>query len=337
MPIPIAIIISDVHYNIQTLPLADAAMRQAINMANELKIPLVVAGDLHDTKANMRAECINAMIQTFNICETSCYILRGNHDAISEKSNEHSLNFLGPIVCVIDKPTKRTNINAYLIPYYHNIEELRSYLKTVPPSSAIIMHQGLQGSLVGDYIIDKSAITHEYVADFRGVSGHYHARQDIKTGRPRKGHVGMFSYVGNPFTLGFGEANDPEKGFRVLNNDGSLDFIPTNLRKHVIVEIKDGLVTKSSTTINPEDRVWVKYHGTREQLLAVNKQRIAEGLVLKQDFRLDLIPTDKNTNLQKVPKNGTSGELLDNLIDSMSDVSIGRKGRLQRLWKTLCE
>jgi hypothetical protein len=42
---PIAVIISDVHYNINTLEVADKAMRMAINRANILNIPLIVAGD----------------------------------------------------------------------------------------------------------------------------------------------------------------------------------------------------------------------------------------------------------------------------------------------------
>ena len=77
---PRAVLISDVHYNLQTLPLADAAMRQAIQKANELQVPLIVAGDLHDTKANLRGECINAMLETFNTCEQDIYFLIGNHD-----------------------------------------------------------------------------------------------------------------------------------------------------------------------------------------------------------------------------------------------------------------
>ena len=79
---PIAVLISDVHYNLTTLPLADAAMRQAIAEANSLGVPLIVAGDLHDTKANLRGECVNAMIEAFAMLDHGCYILRGNHDAM---------------------------------------------------------------------------------------------------------------------------------------------------------------------------------------------------------------------------------------------------------------
>ncbi|MES1987480.1 MAG: metallophosphoesterase, partial [Pseudomonadota bacterium] len=95
---------ADVHYSVPTLPLADAAVRQAIDKPNELNVPLIVAGDLHDTKANVRGECMIAMRKTFCKAITSVVILRGNHDALNEKSQEHSLCFL-PLGCsVIDKP-----------------------------------------------------------------------------------------------------------------------------------------------------------------------------------------------------------------------------------------
>src|ERR1700722_9570126 len=93
---PIAVLISDVHYNLQTLPLADAAMRQAVFKANTLDVPLIVAGDLHDTKANLRGECIKAMLNTLSLTKHRAHILIGNHDKINEKSplTENSLHFL---------------------------------------------------------------------------------------------------------------------------------------------------------------------------------------------------------------------------------------------------
>jgi DNA repair exonuclease SbcCD nuclease subunit len=359
---PIAVLISDVHYNLQTLPLADAAMRQAISKANELDIPLIVAGDLHDTKANMRAECVNAMIETFNMCRTKCYIIRGNHDALNEKSEAHSIGFLNrlgevedldksnwdnyvsePAVVVVDQPNFFNDLGAFngnsvhLIPYHHDVSQLRKYLSTVDKGSTIIMHQGIQGSNSGEYIQDKSAITKEDVADFRVISGHYHARQDIKTGRPQKGAVGLFSYVGNPYTLNFGEASDPEKGFQILMNDGSLEFVPTDLRRHCSFTCDTLFLndTRKATLpgLKAEDLLWVKVLGSKEELLTVTKTKIANKLQLTQDFRLDLIPTDTETQSPADTKQLTSGELLDKLIDSLSNTTDERKTRLKELWR----
>lgn len=356
---PVAVLISDVHYNINTLKLADAAMRMAINTANELQVPLIVAGDLHDTKANLRGECINAMIETFKTHDvknsgygeinTPPFILVGNHDKINEKSEEHSLNFLSPYASIIDSHQFTNEIacngnSLQFIPYQHSTIEFNKCLKKIDKNSVIIVHQGLKDSNSGDYIQDKSAISKEDVADFRVISGHYHQRQDIKCGRPRQGAVGLWSYIGNPYTLNFGEANDPPKGFQILMNDGTLKFTPTNLRKHVVIELDlADLPTALNKIAYPdnyfkhnakkEDLVWVKLHGPKERLAVWSKEQIGECLGLK-DFKLDLIPLQNSTNVLKSSTLSQS-DLLDSLIDSLTNTSDKCKIRLKQTWKDL--
>lgn len=329
---PVAVIISDIHYNLQTLELADKSVRQAIAKANELKIPLIVAGDLHDTKANMRGECIEAMINTFCILKVSCFILRGNHDQINEKSNKHSLNFLDLIenVTVIDHFTQ--HIGLSFIPYQHDLEMFKFYLDQIDKGSTIIMHQGVKGSNAGDYMQDPTAIDKDLLADYRVISGHYHTRQDIKCGRPRKGAAGLMSFIGNPYTLNFGEATDPKKGFRVLNDDGTLDFISTNLRKHVVIEINRGAFTVQDIKLG--DIVKVKVTDTKEVLARLTKEYVAK-MINYNEFRLELIPLE-TSSLPAVNTTISSKDTLDELIDTLSNTSDDQKLRLKTLWKDLC-
>lgn len=337
---PIAVIISDVHYNLTTLEVADKAMRQAIIRANTLNVPLVVCGDLHDSKANIRAECISAMIETFKLCSKTPYILRGNHDQVNEKSEEHALNFLERYAIVVDTNCYYEELESYLIPYQHDPNEMRRILKSVLPGSRIIMHQGLQSALAGDYIQDKSAIAHDDVKDFRVISGHYHTRQDIKTGRPQQGAVGLFSYVGNPYTLNYAEANDPPKGFQILMDDGTLEFVPTNLRKHVVIA---ATCTEPCRVVrfgedrnwNKNDLVWVKIQGATENLQSLTKQIVASMFNLEQDFRLDLITTQSETDLNIPTQNLTQDQLLDTIIEQTTNISDEQKARLKDLWKSL--
>lgn len=331
-------------------------MRIAIDKANKLDVPLIVAGDLHDTKANLRGECITAMLKTFRTCDynISCYILRGNHDAINEKSKEHSLTFLpheydgSQVRQVITEPTFELepygdtkildgNSNPiYLIPYHHDADELRAYLKTIPKGSTLIMHQGLQGSNMGDYFQDKSAINHEDVKDFRVISGHYHAQQHIVTDPKGIGFIGTFSYIGNPYTTSYGEANDPPKGFQILMDDGSLEFVPTNLRKHVVYEVtiqelEEGFIKLKKVEL--DDLLWVKLTGTREELVNYTKQRISDKIKVA-NFRLDLIPLDTKSHTI-VTNIVTSTALFDSLIDNLTNTSDTRKLRLKELYKHL--
>lgn len=359
---PIAVLTADIHYSVHTLQLADAAVRMAIDKANSLRIPLIVAGDLHDTKANLRGECVNAMIETFNRCDLPPYILVGNHDRLNEKAPSHSLNFLGELswsetidsysidtaevtnyLNLIDKPTFTNEISVnrmsvHLVPYHHNPDELRAYLKTVDKGSTLIMHQGLEKTNSGHYIQDKSAIKNEDVADFRVISGHYHTRQTIKTGRPQKGAVGLWDYIGNSYTLNFAEANDPPKGFQILMDDGTLEFVPTNLRKHVVydISINPFEITGTAPYAALEDLVWVKIKGTKEELSSSGRKQAERWINRQAPFRLDLIPTD-TVSTKPMTKQLTQGALLDSLIDSLTNTSDARKMSLKDRWKTLCE
>lgn len=336
MSSPRAVLISDIHFNMQTLKLAEASLNQAIDKANRLDIPLIIAGDLHDTKANLRGECVNTIIECFRRCYAPPYVLIGNHDKINEKSEDHSLKFLMPYAHIVDYPMKAHGLE--LIPYFSDPEELRHYLKRLPENSTIIMHQGVEGSNSGDYIQDKSAISESDVVDFRVISGHYHTRQDIKCGRPRAGAVGLWSYIGNPYTLGFGEANDPDKGYQILIDDGTLEFVPTNLRKHVVYETTQSQIDEgyiSLKKINPGDLLWIKISGTREELSAVSKSNIANTIKL-DNFRLDLVPIDVVSQVN-VTQNLTKELLLDSIINSLTNTSYERKERLKTMWKNLCE
>lgn len=342
----VAVLISDVHYNINTLKLADAAMRMAIDKANELVVPLIVAGDLHDTKANMRAECVDALMNTFSkLLSRDAWIIRGNHDSYNEKSDKHALSFLKRLAYIIDTPrfvNLGEGLELYFVPYHHDVNELRTYLKTIPKGATIIMHQGLEHTNAGHYIQDKSALTHADVCDFRVVSGHYHTRQDIitsKLGVKTTGMVGVFSYIGNPYTLGFGEANDPVKGFQILMDDGTLEFVNTNLRRHVIHEIDANLrelAPAACQATKPGDLLWIKVKGTKEELSKINRKWILERANLSYDFsfRLDLIPTDIKTSAD-FRLNLSQGPLFDSLIDSLTDTSDERKTRLKAAWKSL--
>lgn len=347
---PIAVLISDVHYNLQTLKLADASMRQAIQKANDLYVPLIVAGDLHDTKANMRGECVNAMLDTFNLCTQPVYILRGNHDSINEKSEDSSLNFLErediSDECNGVYTTPRIIINklgfynelgaingnsVWLFAYHSSVDSLRAKIRTIDKGSCVIMHQGLQSSNMGDYIQDKSAITPQDVAGLRVISGHYHARQTIQLP-----DGGSWSYIGNPYTLSWGEANDPEKGFQILYSDGSLEFVPTNLRKHVIMEgdLISKNVKKSHKELTNKDLLWIKLHGRTDQLQSISKAAVYELIGVKQDFKLTLHPTDQGFSQFQQTKSLTQYELLDATIDRLG-VTDETKTRLKQTWRDL--
>ncbi len=323
---PIAVISGDIHYSLSNLELADAATRMSIAKANELSVPFIANGDTHDSKANLRGECINAMIKTFNTAKIKPYVNIGNHCKINEKSEEHSLNFLKPYAHVIEKPTYIDALSLYIMPYHHDTRELIDSIKYIHKDYPIILHQGILGSNMGDYIQDKSALSPNDVAGKRIIASHYHARQTITLP-----DGGVWDYVGSPFTMSYGEANDPEKGFQILMDDGSLEFIPTNLRKHIVIETDDNFTAPNPLIVPKQnDLVWVKIRDTKEKLSKITRPMVMSWLGI-DNFRLDLIPTDSviTASKSRLPE----PELLDSLIDSTTETSDACKSRLKDKWR----
>lgn len=334
---PIAVLISDIHFSPATLELASKALIAAREKAFQLKIPLILCGDTLDTKAIIRAECANRLLEIlayrpYNHVET--YILVGNHDLINEKGTEHSLNFLKGSCSIIDTYQYLPYLDTHFLPYTGNAEALKTVLYSIPKGSRIIMHQGVQTAYMGHYIQDKTSLSKEAFADFRVISGHYHRAQDIKCGRPRKGSVGLFSYIGNPYTLSFSEANDGPKGYQILNEDGTLTQVPLNLRKHIIIELNVKDTQKPIPNYNVGDLVQVKLKGTKVELDALDKQLLGMALIGSSEFKLDKIYTEVTRSAEPLKKVTSSTDILDNLIDLLED-NDDTKSTLKALWRDL--
>jgi hypothetical protein len=124
-------------------------------------------------------------------------------------------------------------------------------------------------------------------------------------------------------------------------SDGTLEFVPTHLRAHRVIkcgwdelhQLFRGPVMK----IPKEDILLVKVEGTKEQLSKVNKKWLGEQYESFRDreFRLDLIPLETTTERQVLQKETSQPELLDALIDSISNASDLQKKRLKALWRDL--
>ncbi len=332
---PKAVLISDLHFTVNTLELASKALILAINKALELKVPLIIAGDTLDSKAIMRAECVNRLLGIFEYAPYNpTYILVGNHDLLNEKGSAHSLEFLKPHITVVEAPLMLESINTTLLPYYNDQEALKRQLALIPSKSTIICHQGLQTAYMGHYSQDKTSLPPEAFADFRTISGHYHRAQDIKCGRAHKNAVGLFSYIGTAYTTSFAEANDGPKGFKILYDNGLLELVPTNLRKHCVFELDYKDLSTATFNVNPGDLIWLKLKGDKSDLDAIDKQVLGQQLFDTSDYKLDLIPNVATEIGAEEVKITSEIDLFDSLIDNVSDTP-ERKAYLKTLWREL--
>lgn len=328
----IAVLISDIHFSVSTLELASASLRQALVKAHSLGVEVIIAGDLLDSKAIIRAECANRLLE---ILKPRYYIpkvtiITGNHDLLNEKGPETALSFLAEYCTIIS----RHNIivsrdkERLLLPYINEPLRIPQLLEeNLKPGGLLICHQGVQTAYMGHYTQDRTSLPKEAFKDYRVISGHYHKAQTIQCGEVKANNVGLFSYIGNPYTLNFGEAQDGPKGFQLLHEDGSLTHVPTNLRKHIIVELTvDQLSDWKFEGEWPDkaDLLWLKVSGPATALNALNKKEIAKKIIGHENFKLDKI-YEKLEAVEK-PQNLSAEQLLDKIV---------KTDRLRKLWREL--
>lgn len=340
---PSCVVIGDIHFTIPTLELATKALVAAQDTASALNVPLVINGDTLDTKSIIRGEVANRLISILDKDGPLTFINTGNHDALNEKSKESSLNFLRPYANVVSTPRYVEEVNSWIIPYQHDSDEMLGILNSIPKGSRLIIHQGVIGAWLGHYVQDKTSLPLEVFSDYRVIASHYHRAQDIKTGRPRKGAIGLFSYIGNPYSLSFGEANDGPKGFQILNDDGLLTQVKTKLRGHYIYErtaeeainmqTRGAHLGMTGDYGNQDDLVWLKVSGPRSDLAKVNKKLLGVHLGLT-NYKLDLIPTSDVSSETPSSEKLSEAEILDKLIDETSEPK-AQKIALKDLWREL--
>lgn len=346
---PSAVIIGDIHFTLATLEVASACLLKAMSYAKQLEVPLIINGDTLDSKAIIRAEIANTLLRL--LChkdKTDTYLVVGNHDLCNEKGDEHSLNFLFGFAHIVDKPqyVRLGSKRALLVPYQSKAEDMQRILsscvepeieeydskpcKTYPyMPHFLIVHQGVQTAFLGHYAQDKTSLPPEAFDGFRVIGSHYHRRQDIQCGK-----TGLFSYIGNPYTLTFGEAEDDPKGFSVLYDDGSLEFIPTKQRKHVVVERPyDGNILVQN--VQPNDLVWLKISGPHSELIKRTKSEWAKLFAVRpEQCKLDFMPNDTRITESVQTKPPSESEQLDALIDTMGEKDT-QKTFLKNKWRTL--
>jgi len=319
---PLAVLISDIHYTLGTLDLADSALRSAIKAAEDLNIPLIIAGDTLDSKSIIRAECANRLITTLKSSKVKTFTIVGNHDRINEKSSEHSLNFLEEYTTIVNSTFNIDNV--WLLAYQHDKQYITDTLKVIPHNDIVIMHQGVKSAYMGHYIQDKTSLPLEAFKNHRVISGHYHRAQDL----------GTVSYIGNPYTLSFGEANDGPKGYAVLYSDGSMERIPLDLRKHVVIDTSIDELSNLTNNTRPIDLVLLKIKGNRHDLQNLKLSEIRKKFV--QPIKIDLIPTDQNVGHMTSNVVQTDAEILDKVIDTTS-TDPNEVALLKKHWRLLLE
>lgn len=239
--------ISDVHLSLKTLDVAIATLKQSLIRSRDLKVPLFIAGDLNDGKAIMRSEWVKALIDLFfEFSDVQIHVMVGNHDLDNKNSEGHSLYFLKtlPNVKIYDQPTtiKMGEDLWGIIPYMPSKEEFKKQISFMQTNDIkrLLIHQGILGAHMGDYVVDESSVSPEEFSGFEIVlSGHYHRAQKVGEN---------IHYFGSPFTVNFGEANEEKFIWVVEQIQNKIYLKPelTGARRHFQFECTKDTIAQAT-------------------------------------------------------------------------------------------
>ena len=242
-------------------------------MAEDLNNPVIILGDLLDTKDIVRARVFNFVHKRLKASSLKFYILVGNHDKIVLQGKEHSLETLKELknVDVIDEP--RVHGDMLMLPYFHEKEDFREAVKNhkTKHTKYLFFHNGIKGFDYGNnYIATGKASDELHLCDVGGfklaIGGHFH----------KFAREANLMFLGTPFSHSFGESNQVKYIGIFDSLSGEVELLETPFPRHRTVnyEISDDPKESAKSLkaqLNDQDHWRVMLRGTELQIAAFDQ------------------------------------------------------------------
>ena len=169
---------------------------------------VLVLGDLTEAKSGHSAELVNRLVDALAALaeRAPVYLLRGNHDFVSEDSPFFRFSRHLPRVCWINEPTRlrlRGLGKCLFLPWARDLDDCADF--SFESFDWFFCHQTFEGADLGARRAE--GCEPPFSRSARVVSGDVHVPQKI----------GPVTYTGAPYTVDFGDAYEP----RVLLLEGS--------------------------------------------------------------------------------------------------------------------
>lgn len=279
-------------------------INELFDIFEEISNPVIILGDLLDTKSVVRSECLNLYYRRLKSSILNYIILVGNHDFHNLQCEDHSLQVLKelPNVTIVDKPT--LCYDMLFLPYNHDPKTIKKWLKDTE-AKTVFGHFDICGFDYGNGFMCEEGLS---VKDFKKfdlvVSGHFHKFQQQDN----------LVYLGTPFSHSFGESNQ-DKYIAIFDKDKKIDndnephlcnglkLIRTPFPSHVTIEIDCDDENPNMLGYQENDIVRVIYKGSKENIeIRKNKSQFPEGTKIIEK------PNDEYAN------NTVIDETLDNVV-----------------------
>lgn len=291
---PIVLINTDFHLNPNNQESIYNLHVQAINVANTNGIKNHIwLGDIFDSRVSQKQSVLNTLtkiIELYDEAGHKIYCLVGNHDKTDYNSSESFLDSYKyhPSFDLISETDYRqiVGLNCYFIPFYNDDIWKEELLSLNPQTeSYLFSHIAITGSINNDKTTIENSIKSSDFKCFKKVLlGHYHDYQQISSN---------IFHLGSIQQNNFGE--DEEKGFWLLNEDGVVTLVKSEIGKKfnkLIVDLDQTTVKEAEKMIeifkkeNPTTNIRVELWGEKSTVHAFDKSKLEEsGISVKKKYR----------------------------------------------------
>lgn len=331
---PIALTLTDTHLHEGNIELVTGIWQQAIAKCQELNITKILfGGDFFTSRKGQSLAVLNAAKSIFDdIAEAGLELIAisGNHDKVDLESkdsfldifsNTHNFDLVRDYKFFSLAPN--TGIVLHCIPYFKENTKYSEYLeqaikvviqgKNSKKKNILLTHIAVNGVRNNDGSAIENNLTGTQFSHFDEVwVGHYHNQSFIEPN---------IRYIGSAYQSNYGE--DADKGFTILNDDGSSYFIQSKFKQYIKLklDITDEKAIKAAEKQykNSDDNVRFIFEGEEAELKNVNKEKFA-SLGIDVTFNKDsAVPIDNN-----------------GLIEKATSVSFDRQG-IDSAFVTFCE
>ena len=299
----IGLLMTDTHLSPSTIDINRSIWRQAVEVCKENDITTIYhLGDVFDSRKSQTQEMLLILDELLEMVSNSnieITIIPGNHDKTDYESSDSFLKIYRhhPNVQIanylsIHNTSKNLSIPVdtavVLVPFFS--EKSGKYTEVLKGNPSLLdkyktkfllTHIGVNDAVMNGGSVIQDHLEGDIFSDFDKVYvGHFHDYQELKKGK--------IVYIGSSYQANYGEDN--KKGFQLLNQDGSIEYVKTSFPEYKKVSIDIDSCTKQDIQRlkkeyeGSEDNIRFVFQGSKEKLSSVDK---AEFSTLGIDVKLE--------------------------------------------------
>lgn len=336
--VAVALLMNDIHVSKDNIPEFQKNWDEALSICKENNIgDMIIGGDLWQSRSSQTLSTLMAVRQAIvKATNNGIYltIAEGNHCKVDQESLlGYSHIFSGyQNVLIVDDYIKFADLSdkfaLYVMSYFPENGSFTSKLKEVESIldnstlNILYIHEGINGALAQPN--EKEVPTKIFKSFDAVLVGHYHNRCKIKDTN--------IEYIGSSRQHNFGE--DEEKGYTILYDDGSYDFVKNqaNIRYKVLDITSKNLNENFIERLNEikDDgryKVKTRINCTKKDASTIDKQKLLDAGATKveivtEDVEVQNVTSDSLD--KKFDKRGLKQEYMNFCADKgIANVEMG--------------